>query len=66
MDSLSDLKKFFANNGVEVIDSTGWSLKTKNGDVWGMDLGIFYRNGQPVVEKILVEQYNPPKVKKKR
>ena len=65
MESLTTLKHFLELNNIEIESFNGWQLKTKSGDIWGMDLGIFYKNGQPVVEKILVEEYKPKKLKNK-
>ena len=64
MESLTTLKHFLESVGVEIAEFNGWQLKTKNGDVWGMDLGIFYRNGKPVVEKALIEEFKPKRQKK--
>jgi hypothetical protein len=63
---LCDLKKFLETNKVPIKEFGGWFLKTKAGDEWTLALGIFYKNGIPVVEKELIDSFKKPKIRKKR
>jgi hypothetical protein len=66
MYELCDLKKLFENNGIKVTDFNGFVLKTDRGDTWTLVLGIFYKNGEPVVEKELIDSIVPPKKTRKK
>lgn len=57
MTDLHDLRALLVANGVQVTEYTGASLKTSNGDTWGMAHGQYYKNGQPVTMQQLKIDY---------
>ena len=71
MNTLKDLQKFFEDNGVTVVEHGGWFLITKNvtdgrkKDRWSLAFDIFYKNGEAIVEKELVDSFKPKKPAKK-
>ena len=48
---LLELKKVLESHKVVVSEFTGWSIKTKTGDTWTLANEVFYKNGEPVIEK---------------
>ncbi len=71
MNTLKDLQKLFEDNGVTVVEHAGWYLITKSltdgrkKDRWSLAFDIFYKNGEPIVEKELVDSFKPKKASKK-
>ncbi len=63
MNQLTDLKVLFETNKIKIEKFDGWSLKTKEGDVWTLSLGIFYKNGSPINENELINSFKPKKNK---
>lgn len=61
MNELVDLKRFLENNKIKIKEFRGNTLITESGDIWTLVLGIFYRNGELVVEKDFVKSFNPNK-----
>ena len=72
MNTLKDLQKLFEENGVTVVEFGGWYLVTKSlsdgrkKDRWTLAFDIFYKNGEAIVEKELVDSFKPKKVAKKK
>lgn len=61
MNTLGDLKKFFELNSVKIKEFGGWYLTTESGDKWTLFLGEFYKNGESVIEKELVNSFKKDK-----
>lgn len=62
MNDIQDLEKFFITCGLKVGENLGYSLKVGK-DIWTMAHGVYYKNLEPVTEKILKDTYSPKKKK---
>jgi len=63
MNSIIELRELFQKYNLVITESLGWYLICYR-DTWTMALGVYYKNGQPVTHKDIVEYAkNPPKVK---
>lgn len=63
MYSLSDLRNFFLELGIEIKEFYGWYLKVKK-DTWHLRDGKFYCNGVHVQNKEILKFYAKENTKK--
>jgi hypothetical protein len=55
MNSLSELKEAFESNKIKIKEFISWALICKNGDVWTLVLGQYYKNKEPMSKKQINE-----------